>query len=79
MNVFGYATQTEGLLTLQEATIYANAKEVKKISQFLAECAQEMEQDPTWDHRHYNADSGADIIVALQKRKKRVISSKKPK
>lgn len=59
----------DGVGRLSEATLYLNAAEMVKLSEFLAKCAREVEEFERWDHEHF-ADflgndkyDGPDIIV----------------
>ena len=69
MKLFGYIEGNhDQLVTLSEVTVQAKPETLKAIACFLLKCAQEMEDDNSWEHGHF-ADSefvevpSPDIIV----------------
>lgn len=53
MDLYGFAGNLE-VGPLLEVTISANPKELRALSTFLLQCANEMEHDPTgWEHEHF--------------------------
>lgn len=68
LKLYGYSSSDgERLLKLREVTLFADSKQVKALSKFLAQCAQEMEANPEWEHQHFAGGGSADIIVANPK------------
>lgn len=80
MNTYGYAKQKDlnehGLMKMSEVTISATPEELRRISDFIAKCADEMEGSNASEHEHYcdydedYDESGSDLIVIIEKAKK---------
>ena len=63
--LYGYSSSGAGrLLKLREVTLFADSKQVRDLSKFLAQCAKEMKTNPEWEHQHFAGGEFADIIVA---------------
>lgn len=70
MKLYGYSvSDDERLLNLKEVTLFADSKQIMALSKFLAQCAQEMEANPEWEHLHFDCGASADLIVANSQHK----------
>lgn len=59
MRAYGYKKNEigNGLLELKEVTISANSDVLRKIADFILECAKNIEKDPDrWSHEHFKAE-----------------------
>ncbi|MCP5214665.1 MAG: hypothetical protein H6995_06645 [Pseudomonadales bacterium] len=74
MKIFGYKFGSEDLYLLNEVTLQGSPEELKKLADFLIECAQEMVTDKDWEHEHFKdfTDSEVNspdfIVYASEKR-----------
>ena len=53
MNIYGYSkSDAEALLEMDEITIRGNSKALRAMAQLLLSCADKMDQEVEWDHKH---------------------------
>lgn len=66
--IYGYAqSDKEHLLELQEVTICICASQALALSDFFAQCAQEMKSNSAWEHEHFRGGENPDLIVFQDK------------
>lgn len=73
MKTFGYAKQEnlngDGLMEMEEITISATKQELRKIAEFLIQCADALPDDETLGHEHYSdfidKKTETDLIVVI--------------
>ncbi len=54
MNCFGYSKKDDSnLLEMKEVTLQANTKQLKGLADFLYDCAKKIEDNPEWEHAHF--------------------------
>ncbi len=69
MELYGQIEDADGEpSTLSEVTISARPQELRRLSEFLLKCADEIESSGEWEHEHYSDFAGEtlnrDLIVA---------------
>ncbi|AWH51262.1 hypothetical protein C1925_19875 [Stenotrophomonas sp. SAU14A_NAIMI4_5] len=52
MKVYGKKLLSDNPALLEEVVFQIGAAEARNLASFLIECAQEMESDDLWEHRH---------------------------
>jgi len=70
MKVYGKKVLSDKPALLEEVVLQVGAAEARVLASFLIECAEEMESEDLWEHRHFsdwdrkNEDHGnCDLIV----------------
>jgi hypothetical protein len=76
MEMFGYEKGSSKLLTLGEVSSQASPAILRKVAEFILTCADEMERNENWEHRHFSdflregsietEIEGLDLIVAAE-------------
>ena len=69
MRIGGHEVDGDIALELQEVAFMGSPDEIRSVARFLLECADGMDADAHWGHKHYQDADGAaflthEIIVA---------------
>ena len=55
MKCYGYAkSKNDTLLEMRELTLQADSESLKRLANFLFQCAEKFEVDPKWQHEHFS-------------------------
>ena len=73
MKIFGFNEGNTEPLLLNQATLEVSSDDLRKLSKFFSQCAEEIDDDPTgWDHEHFSDYLGVELssdLVVYRKRK----------
>lgn len=67
MKLFGFSEGEGSSKLLEQVTLEIDAPELRKLSKFLLQCAEEIEEDVEWEHEHLSDYLGCvikhDLVV----------------
>lgn len=52
MIAFGFDDSFDGAKELSQVALEINSSELRELAAFLIQCANEMDDDPEWNHEH---------------------------
>ena len=71
MKIYGYSNNTnEEPMELNEVTISSNPNSLRKISEFLLKCAEEIEKNNEWEHEHLPAQNQEPKLIVFNENAK---------
>ncbi len=73
MKIFSFLGENEDSKLLEQVTLEVDALELRKLSSFLLQCAEEIEEDGEWEHEHLS-----DYLGHVLEQDLVVFNSKKP-
>jgi len=79
MKIFGFLGEIGDSKLLEQVTLEIDAPELRKLSSFLLQCAEEIEDDIEWEHEHLSDYLGHvlghDLVVYNSKKPPRKTES----
>ncbi len=79
MKLFGFLGENGNSKLLEQVTLEIDAPELHKLSKFLLQCAEEIEDDAEWEHEHFSDYLGCviehDLVVYNSTRKMNKLGS----
>jgi len=71
MKIYGYSNNTnEEPMELNEVTISSNPNSLRKISEFLLKCAEEIEKNNEWEHEHLPSQNEEPKLIVFNENAK---------